>query len=484
MKSVSNKSIYWILATLVFAYVLIRSVVLSFTIDESMSYYFVTGYWVDEMHSNNHFLNTKLMKLMVALLGEKEWMLRLPNVLSFGLYIYAVSRLISDAANKWMTLFGSVVLLFIPFMLEMFGVARGYGLSAAFSLWAISSYIQGLRNLHDARIFQRNMFLSVLGMGLAIASNLAVMNVLISLFGLIVLTEIYVLFNHRASDHKKGAILVGIFALITSVISIGALLRLQELDHVYFGSETYTQLAKTSAWSFIYFFPLSTEVKYALLVALCLIILFGIVIAVRQKELFTPLRVALWMFIVPAIGWVLEYEFMGSLLPLGRTAMMFLPGLGYIAYTAVNYAVANKIYWKVTVVFAVLLGVGYSANMKRAFNFQEVRPWGFNQSFAEYFTIVKELSDGKPEKMEVEKIPGFRPVVNYYALSRDLNIVVDEQLGVNYKAEFIILFKHQDEERLQNPELVNNYSKVAQDWYSALYVRNDVLEGSNVEVYR
>ena len=88
---------------------------------------------------NNHILNTLLVKYSIALFGAHSWSVRLPNLLSFLLFAWAVYRIacLLNPRSFWLPV--TAVLFFAnPYLLDFFGLSRGYGLSVALEMTAIS----------------------------------------------------------------------------------------------------------------------------------------------------------------------------------------------------------------------------------------------------------------------------------------------------------------------------------------------------------
>jgi hypothetical protein len=121
-----------VLLTACFALVWIvhRAAVQSITVDEANTFLF----WVAPdtpayltPHSNNHVLNSMLMRLSVALFGLSDLTVRLPALLGGAIYLFAVYRfctlLRGGLALTW-SLF--VCFVFNPFVLDYLVAARGY----------------------------------------------------------------------------------------------------------------------------------------------------------------------------------------------------------------------------------------------------------------------------------------------------------------------------------------------------------------------
>lgn len=121
--------------------------------------------------TNNHIFNTLLMKLSESLFGMSEWSLRLPNVLALVVFLWFGYRLLRTLRPDWIRLPAFVLLIANPYLLDFFGVARGYGLSVGamiFSLYYLITYLKSLRIRH--------IVLFHLGGILAVMSNFSLLN--------------------------------------------------------------------------------------------------------------------------------------------------------------------------------------------------------------------------------------------------------------------------------------------------------------------
>jgi hypothetical protein len=160
----------------VFIRIICKAATTSFTHDESITYlYYVTLDFMDILSfknpfTNNHILNTILMKVCEILFGNSEFSLRLPNVLAFILFaIY--SWKILDRQKSVFTLFFICILVLHPHLLDFFSLARGYGLS--FGLMTMSLFYL-LRSIETPRGI--NIVLMNASALLATLSNFTLLN--------------------------------------------------------------------------------------------------------------------------------------------------------------------------------------------------------------------------------------------------------------------------------------------------------------------
>jgi hypothetical protein len=104
---------------------------------------------------NNHILNTLFTKLFISMFGNKQLVIRLPNLLFFVLYGIAIFRINKIVLKEDSVFFLPAALLFIsnPYLLDFFALCRGYGMSCALATLSLSYLISGYRNERDRPVW-------------------------------------------------------------------------------------------------------------------------------------------------------------------------------------------------------------------------------------------------------------------------------------------------------------------------------------------
>ena len=94
--------------------------------------------------ANNHVLNSLLSATCQAVLGRIPFALRLPNLIAHAVFLVASWRLLSRVAGQGAALAGFALLNGNPLLLELFGLARGYGLALGFVAPALLCAVRAL----------------------------------------------------------------------------------------------------------------------------------------------------------------------------------------------------------------------------------------------------------------------------------------------------------------------------------------------------
>ena len=209
-------------------YVIIRAVNVAIVHDESITYGILRGDPTFVNQANNHWLNTALMKLSRWAFGDSELALRLPNILAFPIYaasVMAILRIVRPAGR----LVGVLIFFGNPFVLEFFGLARGYGLAMA----ACAAMVAGI-TVGDLRLrpLWRLMFVSATAVVMFYGSFSA-LNVALAGIGVQLVTMgVYRLYTLRIS---AWAALIVCCAGAAAVPGLRHVLEMQQAGLLYVG---------------------------------------------------------------------------------------------------------------------------------------------------------------------------------------------------------------------------------------------------------
>ena len=95
-----------------------------------------------DWNSQNHLLNLLLAKLCYLISPRHELqMVRIPSLVALVLYEWAAWRITQRFKSRFMSVAAFTALLTNTFILDYFGLSRGYGLALAFTLWSLSALL-------------------------------------------------------------------------------------------------------------------------------------------------------------------------------------------------------------------------------------------------------------------------------------------------------------------------------------------------------
>lgn len=125
-----------------------RATTLSIIHDEALTVnYFVPGSYsyilglsgeISSIYPNNHPINTALIKFFTSVFGISEITVRLPALMGHLIFLIASYFLIKFLfREQWKRVIALSFLIFHPFLIDFFSVARGYSLSLGFLITGI-----------------------------------------------------------------------------------------------------------------------------------------------------------------------------------------------------------------------------------------------------------------------------------------------------------------------------------------------------------
>jgi len=324
-------------------FLLFRAQALSFTHDEALTYLhairpgiarlFAFGY----PNANNHLLNSVLGWCSYRLFGASEWALRLPNVLAFGIFVFAAYRLMSQRLRPALVVPGLLLVVCNPFQLDFFALCRGYGLALAFGLLALDFAASSLAHPDRRSLESRKAHALAAGVCAALATfaNLAWLNFAVAL-ALVVGT--LQLFRARRDAAARSFFRDWVLPQLgTAIVSIAILLpivmKLRSEKALYFGGDTgfWTDTVGTLIESTLYAQPyaLAAAGTVALAVALALVAAAGIVFATsRRAAPGSSSEAALVMLGILAFCLVssqIQHQLSGTKFLIERTALFLVP---------------------------------------------------------------------------------------------------------------------------------------------------------------
>lgn len=186
----NNFMIYVIaLSIIIFSIVVVRAATSAITWDEAYTYVaYAKEFNIQQLidiHSNfanNHIINTLMIAVVDNLcnIPYNEFIIRLPNIIMLIFYFISSYMISKDEKHKYL-LFSGLVLNY--YVMEFFGLARGYGIATGFVLWMCYFFKKASKNNYN----DKNIFISIIFGLLACYSNT------ISILALFVICLIYLI---------------------------------------------------------------------------------------------------------------------------------------------------------------------------------------------------------------------------------------------------------------------------------------------------
>lgn len=166
-----------ILATLfVWVFIWRHAYVMDIVYDEASSFRFLkTGHYrALPGIANTHWLNSFFIRLFMTF-NESVLCLRLHAVLAFPFYAFGIYRLAMLIKSGGAQLAFYCLLVFNPYVLDFFAMARGYGLAITLQVWTILYFIKAVQTTFSYRLWLHVFILSLFTIGANLSYQYTVM---------------------------------------------------------------------------------------------------------------------------------------------------------------------------------------------------------------------------------------------------------------------------------------------------------------------
>jgi hypothetical protein len=286
----------------------------------------------DYPNANNHLLNTLSMRFLSLFLPLKDHWLRLPNVLAYLLYLVFSWKILSGFSNTYWRIGAWVLLNSVPYMLEFFSLARGYGLSLGFmmaSLYFLKEFLE--QKKHWKLVW-------CLAMGaLAVLSNIVLLNYYLALCAVLFLNAILA----RQSKWHNVRSLEIFFAISLPLLAytIYVAFRMRAAEELFFGTKfgfwdgtirsiitrvLYKETIEEGQKYYIYGLPYTLGSVFIILVLAAS--LFLAIKKWRPKPLSVSFFHAVFIImLLCAASVILQFYVLATPMVLDRTALFFIP---------------------------------------------------------------------------------------------------------------------------------------------------------------
>ena len=213
-----------------FIYLIIRANTVFYTNDEVVTKWAYMVSWnpipfSGYIDANNHFINSFLGGLFVRLFNSDAiWIIRLPNILAFPLFFWSIYNLKVFFQNKINYYWFLTSLTFSAFVIEYFGLARGYGISMALLLFGLQQML----------LFFKSMRIKSFVLALLTWTFLVYANLTLIPFTLVA----FFLFTIFLWKNKKRWWIIAIaLSMIPVVYAIKYSFYLKEVGKLYYGGQ-------------------------------------------------------------------------------------------------------------------------------------------------------------------------------------------------------------------------------------------------------
>ncbi len=447
-----NRITFIIVIGIFFAILFYKAVILPVVTDEAITAVIFVNYTVRDIimytdqYPNNHILNTLFTKLLVTLFGNEQVIIRLPNLLFFIVYGIGIYRIIKNTLKENSIFFLPVTLLFIsnPYLLDFFGLCRGYGMSCALATLSLSYLISAFQYSKPRHAWIA-WFLSIL-------ASYAHFTLLVFW---IAISIMIVFFFFSTAEKKlkrmgKPMLIMALFTIIYLALIANPIIRMQQANEFRFWSADsfykdtiYALIEYSRSGSLI--IPGSHFIA-GMAFTIIIINLIYVVVHFRQSHfnissLREPVFVSTMVLLLTALVNIIQVWLLNTPNLHGRTALFFYPLFISVLVSFIGIIPRLKfiIVQKVIAIGLVFICIFHVADR---FKLDWVRDnWQSVNTF-EVMDYLREHHNG--ETVSLEAYWFLYHSFNYYVFTGKVPWLklegYDERLDLNTNAEYYYIF--------------------------------------------
>jgi hypothetical protein len=341
-----------------------------------------------------------------------------------------------------------------PYLLDFFGLARGYGLSIGFmimSLYFLLDYVSEKKKL-SLVFYNIGAILSVLG-NFSLLYYYAASLLVLNLF--ILIQEGYGFLSMRNKTNFLSLNYINLFfVLLLSVLIYNPISKIISARLVVFGgkagfvedtvSSLLTQMSYGYIWDPILLKVIAISVVLFVLL-LSIFLIFKIFLKQYQKENYSKLILVNFILLFTALGSYINHHFFGTDFLKERFALFLVPLLIVNIGVFLDH-IFNNGYEKGALLIGGILNLIFLVNFLNNANLTHTHDWKYDMHTKEALKWVvedhhKTLSNSA-EKIKLANYWIFEPSLNFYRKTWDLNWLKPfDREGINIPADYYYSFQ-------------------------------------------
>ena len=400
-----NLIAFGVLLSCVFIYIFYKATHVPVTHDELGTIFFYSkySYWDIMMYPdsipNNHILNTLMVKPLILIFGIDELVVRMPNILSFLLYAFGAYRIIISVLGKTSLFFIPASILFVmnPYLLDFFGLCRGYGISLGFVTLSLSYLITSFKFSYSRHLWFALIF--------SCFASYANFTSLIFWATACLFVLLYYLINRKGenqlSNGKFGLMIL--LGLGYAALILNPILKMQNDDQFRFWTsngfveETVKSLVHNGVYGSRIFLTVNFISYFCMIIfALHLIILIAKFIKSTQKlaELRKPVYSVTIVLLLTIVINILQTVILKTPNLNGRTALLYYPlFIATVLTMSTHFKVIHATWIKLTI--SIIISFFGIHHLFHTATPKKVREWSYDAYTMDALRIMKKHSSNE-----------------------------------------------------------------------------------------
>ncbi len=420
---------------LIALYIFSKAGISSFTHDESYSYLhyphdsFIKIISFSNWFMNNHILNSLFMKYSEQLWGNSEFALRLPNLFLMVVYMFYSYRLFQNK-NSILSVAIFCILCTNVLMMDLFGLARGYGLSFGFMLMSLYHFLAYLKKNKkvDLAVFHFAALLAVLShftLLLAYISLLLLFNVVKILESRFGGAEKFHLFK----TNKPNIIPI----LLNTIILYEPLRRAISYGDFSVGGKSgfYSDTVTHFIYNIFDGIEISSPILFVLQVLFTFIIVIPLFIIVKniseRKTVFIynhkGLIVTNFLLLIISIILILQHLILRTDYPIDRFSIFLFPIFSIHFGFFINYLIETS-YKKTILVITSFIALAAIINFGKRADLHASAGWTYDsetKNMIQTLISTRKMNNDNSKNIRLSVNWLFEPTINFYRITKGLD---------------------------------------------------------------
>jgi hypothetical protein len=461
----------------ILAFLIVKSMAMQITHDESYTVEILSKQPIWDLitykssYTNNHILNTLLVKLLFFVFNSDHHALaRVPNILAFIFYFYYCFRFSQRwISDNWVGLMFISVACCNPYLLDFFGLTRGYGLSIGLEMASIYFAARFVLDNH-----RKSLTISLL---LSIFSVYAQFATLHFYLGLNLLIVLYLSHNYLKTK-ENNALIKGVliqflgFLLLALLIYLPIKAIIKNNEIAYYGKDgiwgsTLSSLINGSLYAQSYFkndqtIPIFKSLTIALFFLLTAFLSFNVGNkSINKSEKTYPSVFATILFFSTCFSVVSQFYLLGNQYVVDRTALFFYPLLALLMPVIPLFF--GQIQKQLSGFIAILFIVFSMYHIKRSHSFEYYREWWYDRHTYDVLDLMKTEYDNSDKKEPIKLTTNwlFCPSFTYHQKQKKADYIAPIIYHSQIDTSTVFDFYYTTQEEV--PQLKSKY-EVVKEW--------------------
>lgn len=399
-----------------------------------------------ESYTNNHMLNSILMKGSEGLFGDSELALRLPNLLALVVYL-VYAALLARRLGPVVGLLTYLLLCYGAHFMELFALARGYGLSYGCLLMALH---HGWRSLETYRPLHVALLHAALV--LMVLSSFVTAQVALAMVTVLPVAALWSIASDLERKRIRRRMLVVHAALtLVSVILLREPLRKVMNDNSFefgggngFVHDTFSSLVHTAL-------PTVAVVGWAVqglwilfLLLMCAMFLVAVRTFRRTGAGTTTADLILWpwgVLLATVLVMVVQHALLDTPYPKARFSKFLYPLLLICLGASCSGRVAGRwaLWSGAMLTAAALVQVASFIGLSSVNSSVE---WQYDMDTERIMDVIRADLDGRPAAQETARIGHawvLEPTINFYRVTKRIPLEPAHREGPSHTEDYLVL---------------------------------------------